>query len=193
MQIVKVFVLIHHMKVLVFMYGELLPYANNTQILIAPWLACHINTMVSKELWSIDLLRGFPPVCVSRILRQLCPQCHKEPGSPVPSVTSNLFLCKSRRGCWVCCQECVCVCVLTPMVCQCKVKRVAWVVKACCLLMSRPVECLRTQMGFLSVGLFFRLSLSVFEEMWKPKLEWTGILLNEGRLEAFTQDVLNRT
>lgn len=38
-------------------------------------------------------------------------------------------------------------------------------------------------MGFLSGGP----SLSVFGETWKPQLEWTGILLNEGRLEAFTQ------
>lgn len=43
-------------------------------------------------------------------------------------------------------------------------------------------------MGFLSGGP----SLSVFGETWKPQLEWTGILLNEGRLEAFTQHGLNR-
>lgn len=72
--------------------------------------------------------------------------------------------------------------------CQCEVKRVARVVKASCLLMSRPAEWMRTQMGFLSGGP----SLSVFGETWKPQLEWTGILLNEGRLEAFTQHGLNR-
>ncbi len=78
------------------------------------------------------------------------------------------------------------------MVCQCEVKRVARVVKASCLLMSRPPEWMRTQMGFLSGGLFFWPSLYVFGETWKPQLEWTGILLNEGRLRAFTQQVLNR-
>lgn len=62
---------------------------------------------------------------------------------------------------------------------QCEVKRVAWVVKASCLLMSRPVEWMRTEMGFLSGGPFFWPSLSVFGETWKPWLEWAGILLNE--------------
>ena len=78
------------------------------------------------------------------------------------------------------------------MVCQCEVKRVARVVKASCLLMSRPAEWMRTQMGFLSGGLFFWPSLPVFGETWKPQLEWTGILLNEERLRVFTQQGLNR-
>lgn len=33
---------------------------------------------------------------------------------------------------------------------------------------------------------------SLFGETWKPHLEWTDILLNEGRLRAFTQRGLNR-
>lgn len=88
--------------------------------------------------------------------------------------------------------QCVYLCIWTQMACQCEVKRVAWVVKASCLLMSRPVEWMRTQMGFLSGGLFYWPTLSVFGETWKPWLEWVGILLIEGSVRAFTQRGLNR-
>lgn len=82
------------------------------------------------------------------------------------------------------------LCMEAQIVCQCEVKSVARVVKAKCLLMSRPAKWIRTQMGFLSGGLCFWVTASVFGETWKPSLEWTGILLNEERLR--TQDVNRR-
>lgn len=42
-------------------------------------------------------------------------------------------------------------------------------------------------MGFLSGGLFFSTGPCVFGETWKPRPEWTGILLSSGgRHSAFT-------
>lgn len=77
-----------------------------------------------------------------------------------------LFLSIHGWGCFVCChhpwfRECVEI----PAAWQLEVKRVATAVKAGCLLMSRPAEWMRTQMGFLSGGLFFWPSLSVVGDM----------------------------
>lgn len=152
---------------------------------------------VFKVAWFIDLSTvqktGFPPVSVSRFLRRLCYHRHKEPGSLVLCATTKTFISlNSWEGVGSAVKNPISVCVWTEMVCQCEEKRVARVVKASCLLMSRPAEWMRTQMGFLSGGLFLWPSLPVFGETWKPQLEWTGILLNEGRLRAFTRQCLNR-
>lgn len=77
-------------------------------------------------------------------------------------------------GCFVCChhpwfRECVEI----PTAWQLEVKRVATAVKAGCLLMSRPAEWMRTQMGFLSGGLFFWPSLSVVGDMGtSARIDW---------------------
>lgn len=43
----------------------------------------------------------------------------------------------------------------------------------------------------ISLSRTFLLTWPVFGETWKPWLEWASILLNQGRLRAFTQDILN--
>ena len=137
---------------------------------------------------------GLSPVSISKLLRGLCYQHHKEPGSLLMCTTTKTFISLDSWdgvGSAVENLDSMCVCVWTQMVCWCEVKGVARVVKANCLLMSKPQEWMRTQMGFLSGGLFFWPSLPVFGETWKPRLELTGILLNEGRLRAFTRHRLN--
>lgn len=121
-------------------------------------------------------------------------QRYKGPGSLVLYVTPRMFISLTRgEGVGPAVKNFdLCLCVLTPMVCQCEVKRVARVVKACCLLMSRPVEWMRTQMGFLSGGLFFRPTLSVFEEMGKPKLRMARHPVEWGKTSAFSLDGVNR-
>lgn len=52
--------------------------------------------MFFKVLLSVDLSTvqkmGFPPVSISRLLRRLCYQRHKEPGSVVLCATPKTFI-----------------------------------------------------------------------------------------------------
>lgn len=77
-------------------------------------------------------------------------------------------------GCFVCCHHpWFRECVESPMAWQLEEKRVATAVKAGCLLMSRPAEWMRTQMGFLSGGLFFWAGLSVVGDMGTlARIDW---------------------
>lgn len=77
-------------------------------------------------------------------------------------------------GCFVCCHHpWFRECVESPIAWQLEEKRVATAVKAGCLLMSRPAEWMRTQMGFLSGGLFFWAGLSVVGDMGTPaRIDW---------------------
>lgn len=77
-------------------------------------------------------------------------------------------------GCFVCCHHpWFRECVESPTAWQLEEKRVATAVKAGCLLMSRPAEWMRTQMGFLSGGLFFWAGLSVVGDMGTPaRIDW---------------------
>lgn len=86
-------------------------------------------------------------------------RCHREPGSLVLRVSAKMFI---PFNSWV---RVFCLLFEIPTAWQLEVKRVATAVKAGCLLMSRPAEWMRTQMGFLSGGLFFWPSLSVVGDM----------------------------
>lgn len=99
-----------------------------------------------------------------------------------------LFLSIHGWGCFVWChQPWYRECVEIPKAWQLEVKRVATAVKAGCLLMSRPAEWMRTQMGFLSGGLFFWPSLPMVGDMGtSARIDWH--LIEWGKTQSFNSE-----